>query len=267
MDYVLPVAYAVGIWWLSTVALLYRAGLPRRTYPATMAGASAVLLLALFALVATRDDPSTGGAYVAFAAAVAVWGWHELSYLFGYVTGPRPAPCPPECSGRQRFFYGVGACLYHELAIVATAAVIAALCWDAPNRVGLWSFVILWLMRWSAKLNIFLGVRNLHDEYWPEQLQYLKTFVRERSMNELFPLSVLAATAGIALLVLAAVNADADGARRAGATLLATLLTLATLEHWLLMLKLPDDALWRPGLRSRRRGEPVALSDRAGQRL
>ena len=46
-----------------------------------------------------------------------------------------------------------------------------------------------------------------------------------------------------------------DIARRTGATLLATLLALAVLEHWLLVLRISDAALWSPGMRSRRNSE------------
>ncbi len=252
MDYALPIAAVILAWWLSTVVILYRAGLPERTSGRTLAGATVVMLLGVIALLVSRDDTSTSGAYLAFLAALAIWGWHEVSYLFGFVSGPRPAACPPDTHGWRRFVLGVKTCIYHELAVVATAVTIGWLTWGAANRIALWTFVILWLMRWSAKLNIFLGVRNLHDDFWPKRLQYLKSFVRERAMNELFPVSIIVATAGIAALSVAAVDAGDNVPQRTGATLLATLLALATIEHWLLVLRVPDEKLWLPGLRSRR---------------
>lgn len=265
MDIALPVGVAVAAWWLSTVVLIYRAGLPPASYRATLAGATAVMLLGVWAVVASRDDPGRGGAYLAFLGALAIWGWHEVSYLFGFVSGPRPSPCPEGCRGWQRFVYGLKTCAYHELAIVATAALIAAITWQAPNRVALWTYVILWLMRWSAKLNIFFGVRNFHAEFWPEHLRYLESFVRERRMNALFPLSVALAALGLGLLGIAAFEAEAASARRTGALLLATLLALATLEHLLLVMRVPDQMLWSPGLRSRR--SEGALGRSAQQRL
>lgn len=252
MDYALPIILAVAAWWSSTVVLIYRAGLPRGSFAATLAGATIVMVLGVYAIVAFRNDTSAMGAYLSFFGGLSIWAWHEVSYLFGFISGPRPEACPPGASGWQRFVLGVKTCIYHELAVVVTAIVIAALVWGATNRVGLWTFTILWLMRWSAKLNIFLGVRNLHDEFWPEHLRYLKSFVRKRSMNELFPLSILFASAALAVLASAAIGAGDDLARRTGALLLATLLSLAILEHGLLVLKIRDDALWRPGMRSRR---------------
>jgi putative photosynthetic complex assembly protein 2 len=252
VDYALPVIVAVAAWWLSTVVLIYRAGLPPGSFLATLGGTTVVMLLGVCAVVASRNDASAVGAYLSFFGGLAIWAWHEVTYLFGFVSGPRPKACPPGASGWRRFVLGVKTCIYHELAVVATALGIAALVWGATNRVALWTFAVLWLMRWSAKLNIFLGVRNLHEEFWPDHLKYLTTFMRRRSMNKLFPLSILFASGALAALAFVAINADGDLARRTGAVLLATLLTLAIIEHGLLVLKLSDDVLWRPGLRSRR---------------
>jgi putative photosynthetic complex assembly protein 2 len=252
MDYALPVIFAIVAWWSSTVVLIYRAGLPRGSFVGTLSGATVVMLLGAYAIVACRNDVSAGAAYLSFFGGLAIWAWHEVSYLFGFISGPRPEACPPDTSGWRRFVLGVKTCVYHEAAVVATGVALATLLWEASNRVGLWTFIILWLMRWSAKLNIFLGVRNLHMEFWPDHLQYLKTFVRQRSMNELFPLSILFASVAFAVLAFTAVTAGDDLARRTGATLLATLLALAIVEHGLLVLRIRDDALWRPGMRSRR---------------
>lgn len=258
MDYAVPIFFAIGTWWLSTVLIMYRAGLPRRSFAKTLVATTVVMLLGTYALIVSRNDTSAVAAYLAFVGALAIWGWHEVTYLFGFISGPRPEACPPDCSGWRRFVLGVQTCVYHEIAIVATAIAIAAITWNAGNRVGLWTFVILWLMRWSAKLNIFLGVRNLHEEFWPEHLAYLKSFVRRRSMNELFPVSILAATAVLGLLAFAAIAAADDSARRTGATLLATLLALATLEHFLMVLRIRDDVLWKPGMRSRNNSDRPA---------
>ena len=249
----MPVAFAVASWWISTVLIIYRAGLPSRTFVTTLTWTSAVMIVGIGLLLSSRDSNSLLAPYAAFAGALAIWGWHEVSYLFGFINGPRPEPCPPGATGWQRFTLGLQTCVYHELLIVATAIVLALLLHDAENQVGLWAFTILWLMRWSAKLNIFLGVRNLHEEFWPEQLRYLGSFARRRNMNELFPVSIIAATVALCVLGFGAIDASDDPVRRSGAVMLATLLALATLEHFLLVLEISDDALWRPGMRSRRK--------------
>jgi putative photosynthetic complex assembly protein 2 len=252
VDYALPVAFAIAAWWLSTVVLIYRAGLPRATFFATFAGTTVFMVAGVAAIVAFRNSETLTGVYLSFLGGLSIWAWHEVSYLFGFISGPRPEACPEDATGWRRFIYGVRTCVYHELAIVATAIALIVLSISSVNQVGVLTFVILWLMRWSAKLNIFLGVRNLHEEFWPDHLDYLKTYVRRRPMNELFPVSMLVGAIVFALLTFAAIDAGDDTARRTGAALLATLLALAIVEHVLLVLRIRDDALWLPALRARR---------------
>lgn len=251
MDYALPILITVLAWWTSTVTVMYRAGLPRGTFVATLAGATVALLAGVAVFLWSRDNATVYGAYAGFLAGLSIWAWHEVSYLFGFVTGPEPRACPPGVSSWQRFVRGVKTCVYHELAIVATALLLLWASWDSPNKVALFTFCILWLMRWSVKLNIFLGVRNLHAEYWPDHLEYLKTFVRHRRMNELFPWSMSLAVLSFVALVLTAAGAGDDAAARSGAILLASLLALAIIEHGLLVVNIDDGVLWRLGMRSR----------------
>ena len=62
--------------------------------------------------------------------------------------------------------------LYHELAIIGSAIAIVALTWHQPNQIGMWTFMVLWWMHQSAKLNVFFGVRNLNEEFLPEHLTF-----------------------------------------------------------------------------------------------
>jgi putative photosynthetic complex assembly protein 2 len=117
--------------------------------------------------------------------------------------------------------------------------------------VGLWTYLVLWGMRQSAKVNVFLGVRNLGESFLPEHLKYLGTYFQRRPMNVLFPFSVTLGT-GAAALVWWQLLVDGGGSpfQRAGLALTGTMLALGALEHWLLVLPLPTEALWRWGLRS-----------------
>ena len=99
-------------------------------------------------------------------------------------------------------------------------------------------------MRLSAKLNLFLGVPFLHDDWLPAHLRYLRSYFRVRPMNFLFPVAVSAATIVTFVLVQAALGPDATPADATGRLLLASLLGLAVLEHWFMVLPLPVAALW-----------------------
>ncbi|MFN3231231.1 MAG: putative photosynthetic complex assembly protein PuhE [Alphaproteobacteria bacterium] len=243
MDYGLPILFTMFVWWFSTGAILYLVSLADRTYRWSLVGATAVLIAGLYGVAATAGDTTVAGAYLAFACALAVWGWVEMTYFMGLITGPRKEPCPPDCSAWRRFGLGIQASLYHELAIIGFGLGIIALTWNAPNQVGMWTFVILWTMRWSAKLNLFLGVPNLNEEFLPEHLRFLKTFIAKRRMNPLFPVSVTISTVIVWLLIDG--MAGGTGVEIVAGTLLATLLALAILEHWFMVLPLPDAALWQ----------------------
>lgn len=242
--YVLPVLYAVFLWWFSTGVILYLDALSQRTFRWSMLGAAALLAAALYGIAATATDQTIAGAYLAFTCAIVIWGFNEISFLMGYVTGPRTDPCPPECTGWRSVVHAIGAILYHEAAIAASAAVIIAATWDAPNQIGTWTFLILWIMRLSAKLNVFLGVPNLTEEFLPDHLAYMKSFFRKRPMNALFPLAVTAATLMLGLIAQNALTAATPFAA-AGLSLIAALLALAILEHWFLVLPISIVPLWR----------------------
>lgn len=256
--YLGPVLFTLFVWWFSTGVILYLDGLPRRTFKVTMAAATGLLLLALLGLYATRDDTRITGAYLAFTCGVMVWAWQEIAFLLGVVTGSRRTPLPPGTVGWARLRYAVQAVLHHELALVVLFAAVLAATWGGENPVGLWTYVILWVMRQSAKLNVFLGVRNLNEGFLPPHLAYLQTYFRRAPSNALFPFSVIVATI-VAMLVWQA--AVAEGARAfdvVAFTFAGTLLSLAVLEHWFLVLPLPSEQLWSWGLRSRQRGGHAA---------
>jgi putative photosynthetic complex assembly protein 2 len=249
-DYVAPVLFVLLAWWFSTGAIFYLDGLPRRTYRYSMAGMTGVLAAALCGLSATAGDVSSGGAYIAFACALAVWGWQEMGFLMGFVTGPRRVACPPGVGTAKRFSLAVETILYHELALAVSGFAVVAMTWGGDNQIGAWTFLALWAMRLSTKLNLFLGVPNLSEEVLPADLAYLASYFAKRPMNLFFPVSVTLATTATGFAWGAVSGLPGDAPELAGAVLIATILTLGVLEHWFLVVPLPVNAIWKWGLRS-----------------
>lgn len=243
-----PVLVTLLVWWLSTGVILYLDGLPPRTFRWSLSGATALFALALYGIAATRDDTSLAGAYLAFGCGVVAWGWQEMAFLMGVVTGPRRTPCPLGSRGWRRAGHAFAAILYHELALVAVAATLWLMTANAPNRLGAWTFLLLWGMRLSAKLNVFLGVRNLYEEFLPTHLRYLHSYFRRRPMNALFPFSMAAAAAVTWLLWQRAWTAPGGGFEATSHALLASMASLALLEHAFLVLPVSSSALWRWGM-------------------
>lgn len=231
------------VWWLSTGVLIMLCAAPGRRLDVGIGAATLVLAISIYGITQSADDTSPTGAYVAFLSALGIWGWIEMMFLMGLVTGPRTLPCPDGISGGERFALAVQALLYHELLIVAGAVAILALTWDAPNLTGLFAFLILLAMRISAKLNIFLGVPNLTDEFLPKRLGYLKSYFRKGGASVFFPISVGASSLVAIGLISSAVNAT--GGAAIGLALLAALIALAILEHVFMVVPIMDSVLWR----------------------
>lgn len=253
-----PILFAVFVWWFSTGLVLLLDGLPRTTFRWSHLISTSLAVMALVGLQRTASQGDVGSAYCAFTCALLVWGWHELSFLTGWVTGPRQRPLDAGARGWRRFVQATATLIWHELAILATGLLIVVLTWGGPNQVGTATFGVLWAMRISAKLNVFLGVRNLSIQLLPVHLRYLGSYFRQRAMNLLFPFVVSTATAVAVLLVDHALVQTPGSAAAVGAWLVTALLVLAIVEHWLLVLPLEATALWRWALHdSSSRAAPV----------
>lgn len=249
MDLWLPPLVALFIWWFGTGVVMLLDGLPRDTFRWSLATSTLLAGGALLCIARSAGSADVPGAYAAFTCAVLVWGWHELTFLTGWLTGPRKHACSAPLHGPTRFGQAVQAILWHELALVASGALITALTWRQPNQVATWTFWLLWVMRLSAKFNLFLGVRNRGEELLPPHLLYLGSYFRRRSHNALLPLSLLGGVLVATALVDAAVGSPQGGART-GLLLVSSLCVLAVIEHLLLVAPLPASLLWRWALRT-----------------
>ena len=135
--------------------------------------------------------------------------------------------------------------IHHEISIAINALVLFALCWGQTNQSAPLTFLLLFVLRLSAKFNLYLGVPNLSDEVFPEHLAYLKSYFRVRWMNPLFP--GRGCTGWVAITIwswLAAEASPANSGAAATATLLAGLAALGVVEHLFLVLPMRDAKMW-----------------------
>jgi len=239
---------ALFLWWFSTGILLWR------VRQADNAGRDAhrwSVILGLPLLFAgalgfshTLQDASVPGIYGALLSALAIWAWIELAFLSGIITGPNRVPCPPGLRLSERFLRATASILWHECLLLGTLAVMALQSAGAANQFALWTFAVLFFARISAKLNLFFGVPYINTEFLPNPLAHLASHFRHARMNALFPVSVSVLTFATGCWMERAISA-ADPGHAAGFWLLAALTALATLEHWFMVLPLPDQKLWR----------------------
>jgi putative photosynthetic complex assembly protein 2 len=222
------------------------------------AGLTLLMCVAMGGILATRQSDEPLAVYVAFTCGAVIWGWQMASYYLGFVTGPKeegaylatPSHLPRQPQGMaRRFQLALRASLYHELLVLGFGVLLFILTQPHANQWGLWSFVVLWLMHSSAKLNVFLGVRNFRIELLPAHLHPLNALLGKSAVNILFPFSVAAASL-VALSLLSRLFASTiEPGHSVGLMLVSTMILLGVLEHWLLVLPLPA-TLWGWGIRS-----------------
>ncbi|MEO0388831.1 MAG: putative photosynthetic complex assembly protein PuhE [Pseudomonadota bacterium] len=245
----LTVVYALFLWWFSTGAILFVISRPAPTdmeaFRKAVILAVPILSLGAAGILISLEDQTVQGAFIAFTAARLVWGWFEMAFLAGVITGPEVRPSPPDLPAGERFLRAWGAIAHSEMALVMTAAVLAIASVGASNRVAILTFLVLFFARISAKLNVYFGVPNINDEFLPGPVRHLTSHFRRAPMNAFFPWSVTALTFATACWAERAWAAPEGSGAEVGYVLLATLTALAVFEHWMMVLSLPDAALWR----------------------
>lgn len=239
---------ALFLWWFSTGAILVavrraeREGGNARQWVVLMN--LPFLVLGAVGFLDTLGNTSVAGAYIGFLSALALWGWVELTFLTGVITGPYRGYAKDGAPEWERFVRAWGTVAYHELLLLGLLLAMVFASWGAENQFGTWTFAILFAARISAKLNLYLGVRKINLEFIPEHLIHLSSHFRVARMNALFPVSITGLSFALACWMERLWGAQTPG-DIVGFALLAALTALALLEHWFMVLPLPDEKLWR----------------------
>jgi putative photosynthetic complex assembly protein 2 len=105
-------------------------------------------------------------------------------------------------------------------------------------------FVLMFGMRLTSKINLFLGVPNSTSEMLPDHLAYLKSYFGPNRMTLLLALSIAGIAGVTAYFANLALAAPVGSAEMVGASLLTTLSLLGVLEHLFLALPFRDGMLW-----------------------
>ncbi len=239
---------AVFVWWFATGAILLTVRLADRVGGAAplwaTIGGLPLLGVGGWLVVTSLHTHTTTGVYQAFLGALAIWGWIELAFLTGVVTGPVRSDCTPGLRGWARFNRAFGTVAYHELALVCGALALVLLSKGAVNNVALATYMVLFLARICAKLNLYFGVPRINTEFVPVQLAHLTTYFTRGPVTLAFPVAITALT-GILAVCAERLWTTQTPATETGFALLTALSALALLEHWLMVIPLPDAKLWR----------------------
>ena len=239
---------AMFVWWFSTGLILMmvkRADLngPMSRMNATLASVP-LLAAGVLGFLWSLPEENLLGVYIAFLSALAIWGWIEIAFLTGVITGPNKAPLPAHVTGFARFTAAWRTVAYHELLLAFTLVALFFASTEAANIFGKWTFAILFVARISAKLNLFFGVPRVHEDFLTDALAHLPSYFGPRRYNWLFPIATTGLTLAVFCWLSLMVTVDAPH-RVTGFALLSALTALALLEHWVMVLPIPDERLWR----------------------
>ena len=240
---------AVFFWWFLTGLILFIVKkvdeLNNKAHIFVTLILSPVIFLGIYLFFNSLTVITLSSIYSSFFASLLIWAWFELAFLSGFITGPSKQLCPKNINQMKRFGYALSNIAYSELILFITLFIMFYFSFNAENKVGLWTFWLLFFARICAKLNLFLGVPNVNTEFLPSPVVHLASYFRVGSTSWFFPVSISLISFTLFFLVDSIFNANNQTPSVIGYTLLASLTTLALIEHWFMVVPLRDAELWK----------------------
>ena len=236
------VLVVVAVWWLGTGIVLR---LQQRLIPTNLSTSVGIIFIACLGfgvLLLTRQNLSWISIISGFISAVVVWGCIELSYYLGRIAGTHQSICPPSITTWARFKLALGTSIWHELLVTGLGLLLILLFYKASNTVGLYTYMVLWLMRWSAKLNLFLGVPNFNTSWIPARLAYISSYIRTGTITPFFFISILSASFVVFQLLSKSTQVGIE--QPLIYIIPAILLILAIVEHVFMLLPFQEVKMW-----------------------
>ena len=243
-----PVFVACFLWWFLTGVILFVVNWAdtrgARYHKLVTLGLLPILVVGFYGFLFSVDDSSVSGIYLAFISSLCIWGWLELAFLTGVVTGPNRVEKPVGVNGFKRFRLAWEAVAYSELTLAGVLLVLFLLSYRESNWFGFLTFLVLYVARLSAKLNLFLGVPKINIEFLPARVGHLASHFKVSGTSWFFPLSLIILS-GVLVYWLNSFRTASEVSQTVGFCFLMTLTGLAILEHFFMILSMHDAALWR----------------------
>ncbi len=249
-----PSLIALLSWWFGTGIILLLVRLPKERFSASIGFWSLISIPALYFSYWSMHENSNTCAYIGFISTIILWGWHELAFLTGWISGPRKQALDANLSTWARFKQSVAVIWHHELALFLNLLILVAMQIGQPNHTAMCTFALLWMMRLSSKLNLFFGVPQVGEQYLPSHLIYMGSYFNKKTVGLFFYFTMsLSIVAWIYLIWQAHEGLVTISTHW---ILLASLLGLAIIEHVLMMVPLSLERVWGWALKN----EPSSLN-------
>ena len=237
-----PSLIALVSWWFGTGIILLLVRIPKQWFAVARGFWSLISIPALFCCYQSMQENSNANAYIGFISTIILWGWHELTFLTGWISGSRKQSLDPNLNTWNRFKQSVQVIWHHELALFLNLMLLLGMQTGHPNHTAICTFTLLWLMRLSSKLNLFFGVPQVGEQYLPSQLAYMGSYFRKSAVGLFFYFTMsLSVLTWVGLVWQAH---EGQVAITSHWVLLASLLGLAIVEHILMMIPLSLERVW-----------------------
>lgn len=240
----LALVVSVLLWWLMTGLALISVHQTAASRQLIFSFSSVVAFIALMGVEMNAAAHTSVATVTGFAMALLIWAWLELSYLMGYITGPVKQPATRAMGISDRFIHALGTTVYHELLVLTVVGLVCVLGAGLPNPTIQNTLAVLWLMRWSTKLNLFFGVKHFNSQWLPDYMRYITTYL-SAGKNSWFSIFSTIWAAVCTYLLFFFGQLATDPATALSLFLIAWLASLAVLEHVFLMMPMGETALWR----------------------
>lgn len=255
--YAVPILFVVLMWWLSTGVVLWLAIAPSGKPRFRLLGMTGLCALGFAGVYASSQGMGTVTPYLAFMSALAVWALIEFTFLTGLLTGPRSTPCPQDISESKRFRLAFLTISHHEYALLAALIAVGLISVAGEQIMAFATFLLLWLMRVSAKLTLFSGAPKFSLELMPSRIAHMQSYFRHDRIGPVFWVSTLVSTLVLAVAIFVLAKGGFAPENVIPAIMLTTLLGLGVLEHWFMVLPVADGTLWRWAVPGAGNGKPL----------
>ena len=125
--------------------------------------------------------------------------------------------------------------------MVGVVGIVCILGAGLPNPTIQNTLAVLWLMRWSTKLNLFLGVRHFNSQWLPDNMRYITSYLKA-GKNSWFIIFSTIFAAYCTYLLFSFGQLAAEPASALSLFLVGWLAVLAVLEHCFLMMPMGETA-------------------------
>ena len=226
----LALAVAVLLWWLMTGLALMSVHQPQALRQPIFLLATIFATVSIWGVEANAASHTTLATVIRFCHGAYYLGVAGTQLPHGLHHGAGEAPCHGVDDVAARFYNALGTTIYHEFLVVTVVGIVCVLGAGLPNPTIQNTLAVLWLMRWSTKLNLFFGVRHFNSQWLPDNMRYITSYLRA-GKNSWFMLFSTTLAAYCTYLLFSYGQIAVEPATALSLFLIAWLAVLAVLEH------------------------------------